>query len=284
MNKETKKEEVLLPDEITKVNTNAWPRDLVIISIPKMGKGTILGQLTKEKNALVFDLEKGGYEFISARKISTYPTQDTTKWEAYQNYIKYRKALLDQKGKYEFLIIDGLTDLDDLSELGGTLTYMNSVIGSSFNREKGADGKPVKNGVKLEYGDPEWKSVLTLPDGAGYQHTRQWFLQQIEFFRQIAPYRIYAAHVADKYIKDNGKEEVVGSEIALTGKLKTIFASKVTSLAKLSADGNDRYLNFDVLNDSIIAGSRAPHLKGKILISSADKDGKIKTFWENIYK
>ena len=266
-----------LPDEITEVKSTN-PRDLVIISIPKMGKGTILGDFTTKKNALVLDLEKGGYEFIPARKLSTYPSQETTRWEAFQNYIEYRKLLLENKGKYEYLIIDGLTDLDDLSEIGGTLAYMNSIIGKKFNRKGGE-----ATGEKLTFDDPEWKSVLTLPDGAGYQHTRSWFLQQVEFFRQISPYRIYAAHVADKYIKDNGKEEVVGSEISLTGKLKTIFASKVTSLAKLTAEGDERYLNFDVLNDSIIAGSRAPHLKGRILISKLDKEGNINTFWENIY-
>lgn len=273
------KEELTLPelDEIIPVKSNN-PRDLVIISIPKMGKGTILGEFTKSKNALVFDLEKGGYEYIEARKVSTYPTQDTTLWESYQNYIKYRKLLIEQKGKYEFLIIDGLTDLDDLSEIGGTLAYMNTVQGKSFNRVKG-----IKDGEKLSFDDPNWKSVLTLGEGYGYQHTRQWFLQQIDFFKQISPYRIYAAHVVDKMIKENGKEEVMGSEISLTGRLKTIFASKVTALAKLVADGDKRYLNFDVANDSIIAGSRAPHLKGKILISERKGD-KIETFWETIYK
>lgn len=266
-----------LPEQITEVQSTN-PRDLVIISIPKMGKGTILGDFTTKKNAIVFDLEKGGYEFIAARKLSTYTDQSTTRWEAFQNYVNYRKLLLENKGKYDYLIIDGLTDLDDLSDIGGTLAYMSSVIGKKFNRK---NGNP--DGEKLSFDDPEWKSVLTLPEGAGYKHTRDWFLQQIEFFRQISPYRIYAAHVADKYIKDNGKDEVIGSEISLTGKLKTIFASKVTALCKLTADGSDRYLNFDVLNDSIIAGSRAPHLKGKILISKQTDKG-IKTFWENIYK
>ena len=155
---------------------------------------------------------------------------------------------------------------------------MNSIIGKRFNREGGApDGK------KLEHGHPEWKSVLSLPEGAGYQHTRNWFLQQIEVFRQISPYRIYAAHVLDKYIKDNGKEEVVGSEINLTGKLKVIFASKMTSLAKLVADGNKRWLNFDVVNDSIISGSRHPKLKGRMLISEMDETNNLTTYWENIY-
>jgi hypothetical protein len=267
-----------LPDEITPVTISS-PRDLVIVSIPKCGKSVILGHFTTKYNAMVLDLEKGGFEYVPARKLSTYTSQDTTKWESFQNYINYRKLLLDNKGKYEYLIIDGLTDLDDLSEIGATLMYMNSIIGKKFNRKGG-----VSDGEKLEFDDPDWKSVLSLPDGGGYLYLRRWFLQQIDLFRQISPYRIYAAHVVDKYIKEGGKEEVVGSEIALTGRLKTIFASKVTALAKLVADSNERYLNFDVINDSVIAGSRVPYLKGKILISKMEKDDKLETFWENIYK
>lgn len=270
--------QITLPEEISPVSLVS-PRDLVILSIPKMGKGTILGQFTETHNALVLDLEKGGYEYIPARKLSTYVSQDTDILESFHNYINYRNALLENKGKYEFLIVDGISDLDALSEIGGTLFYMDISVGKSFNRKGG-----IKDGEKLDFYHPEWKSVTTLPDGNGYLYTRKWFMQQIEFFRQISPYRIYAAHIVDKYIKDKGKEEVVGSEIALTGKLKTIFASRVTALAKMTAEGNDRYLNFDVLNDSIVAGSRAPFLKGKILISSMDKEGKLTTFWESIYK
>ncbi len=273
----TEEKESLLPDGITEVsNTN--PRDLVVVSIPKMGKGTILGALTTQQNAIVLDLEKGGYEYIPARKLSTYTSDQTTRWESFQNYIKFRNALLNEKGKYEYLIVDGLSDLDDLADLGGTLHYMNTIIGKKFNRVGG-----VETGRKYEPTEPEFKSVLTLPEGAGYLHTRNWFMQQIDFFRQIAPYRIYAAHITDKYIKDNGKEEVTGSEIALTGQLKRIFASKVTALAKLVADGNERHLNFEVMNDSIVAGSRAPQLKGKIIISK-QVDGVTETYWDNIYK
>jgi len=270
--------EMELPEEITQV-TNTNPRDLVIVSIPKMGKGTILGALTTQKNAIVLDLEKGGYEYIAARKLSTYTSDLTSRWESFQNYIKFRNALLEQKGKYDYLIIDGLSDLDDLSEIGGTLAYMNTTQGKKFNRVGGTE-----TGRKYEPTEPEFKSVITLPEGYGYRHSREWFLQQIDFFRQIAPFRIYAAHITDKYIKDGGKEEVTGSEIALTGALKRIFASKVTALAKLIADDHKRYLNFDVLNDSIVAGSRAPQLKGRILISEQNSDGDTTTFWDNIYK
>lgn len=276
---ENNTQELKLPEEITEINKNKPPLDLVVLSIPKMGKGTIFGEFTKKYNALVLGLEKGGYEYIPARKLDVYPSQETTQWEAYQNYIKYRKLLLENKGKYDYLIIDGLSDLDEFSHIGGTLAYMDSVIGKRFNREGN-----IETGRKYTPNDPEWKSVVTLPEGAGYFSLRNWFIQQIEFFRQISPYRIYAAHVVDKYIKDNGKDQVIGSEISLTGKLKLIFASKVTALAKMVADGDNRYLNFDVLNDSIIAGSRAPQLKGKILISKQEKDGSITTFWNSIYK
>jgi hypothetical protein len=279
MKEKTKEtEEFTLPDEISKVNISS-PRDLAIISIPKAGKGTIFGKFTEKYNAIVLDLEKGGYEYIAARKLSTYVEQDTTRWESFQNYIKYRNLLLENKGKYEYLIIDGLSDLDDMSEIGGTLSYMNTIIGKKFNREGN-----IETGKAYTPDHSEFKSVLSLPEGAGYQHTRNWFMQQFEIFRQISPYRLYAAHVVDKYIKDNGKEQVVGSEIALTGKLKLIFASRVTALAKLVVDDTDRYLNFNVQNDSIISGSRSPQLKGKILISKQNKNGEIETFWENIYK
>jgi len=107
-------------------------------------------------------------------------------------------------------------------------------------------------------------------------------MDQIEIFRQISPYRIYAAHIVDKYIKDDGKEEVRGSEIALTGQLKRIFSSKVTTLGKLVADGDKRFINFEVQNESIIAGSRSSSLAGKMLISEKI-DEKIVFHWDKIF-
>lgn len=271
-----KKNPIVLPEDIVEA-TGTAPRDLVIVGIPKIGKGTILGALTRERNAIVLDLEKGGYEYISARKISTYDQDLSNEFDSYKKYIEARNALLANKGKYEYLIIDGLSDLDSLSVIGGTLTYMDSVIGKKFNRVGGIAGNP-----KLPYGHPDWKPVTTLADGAGYQHTRNWFLDQIKIFTQIAPYRIYAAHIVDKYIKDDGKETVAGNEIALTGQLKRIFASRVTALGKLVVEGDKRYLNFDVQNDSIVAGSRASSLQGKILISEKKGDI-IETYWDSIY-
>jgi len=273
---EVKKVEFKLPEDVTKAE-GSDPRDLVLVGIPKIGKGTILGALTRTKNAIVLDLEKGGYEYIDARKISTYEDELSSDFDSFKAYIKWRNILLDNKGKYDYLIIDGLSDLDALSVIGGTLAYMDTVIGKKFNRVKNIPG-----GEKIPYGHADWKPVISLPDGAGYQHTRNWFMSQIKMFTQISPYRIYAAHIVDKYIKDDGKETVAGSEIALTGQLKRIFASRVTALGKLVADGDKRFLNFDVQNDSIIAGSRTAALHGKVLISEKTENG-VKVFWDTIF-
>jgi len=269
--------EFVLPEEVTK-SSGTSPRDLVVISQPKMGKSAIFGDFSVKYNGLIFNLEKGGYEYIDARKMDIHSEETTSDTEAFFNYIKIRNILLENKGKYDVLLIDGLSDLDKMSELGGTLAYMDTVIGKNFNRIRTKSGF-----VKLDPTNPEFKSVLTLADGAGYWHTRKWFLNQIELFREISPFRIYAAHILDKYIKDKQKDEVVGQEILLTGRLKNIFATKVTALGKLIAEDNKRFINFDVLNDSLIAGSRAPFLKGKILLSEKQPDDSIVTYWENIF-
>ena len=125
----------VLPDKVTK-STGDNARDLVIISQPKMGKSCILGDFSVKYNALVLNLEKGGYEYIDARRIDIFNEELTTETEAFYNYVAIRNMLLKEKGKYDVLIIDGLSDLDKLSELGGTLTYMNTIVGKKFNRER----------------------------------------------------------------------------------------------------------------------------------------------------
>lgn len=271
--------EFVLPDTITEVKeTN--PVDLIIVAIPKMGKSTVVAELTKGKlgEALLFNLDKNGTDYLSGKFINIYPTSTTSFVEAYSNYIGYRDALLKAKGKYKYLIVDTLTDLDEMSELGGTYAYMYGVPqGKNFNRD-------TKTGAVLPYGHPEFKMVSSLPEGYGYKHTRKWFLDQIAIFSEIAPYRIYTAHVKDKLIKNAQDEVITGMELNLTGKLKQIMSTKISCMCKLVADDNKRYLSFEVDNDNIIAGSRVPHLEGQVLISDKDKKGNITTYWENIYK
>jgi hypothetical protein len=268
--------EFKLPDSITEVK-EINPTDLVIISVPKTGKSTILAELTKQKNGIIFNLEKNGTDYLSSRCINIYDDSITSFDEAMEVYKGYRTQLLKEKGKYDYLIVDSLTALDEMSNLMGTYYYMHSVPqGKNFNRDP-------KNGETYKFGDDRFKMVTELGEGYGYKHTRKWFLDQMGIFNEIAPYRIYTGHVKDTLIRNDQNEEVTGKEINLTGKLKSLLAVKVSTLCKLIADGDKRYLSFEVDNDNIIAGSRVPHLQGQILISEK-VDGKIITHWDKIFK
>jgi hypothetical protein len=266
---------ITLPEEVTEVKETV-PSDLIIISVPKTGKTTILAELTQQENAAILNLEKGGTDYVKGRFMNIYPETTTSFEEACANYKAYRDLLLKNKGKYDYLIIDSLSALDEISELMGTYYYMYNVAqGKNFNRDP-------KTGKPYSYNDENFKLVTSLPEGYGYRHTRQWFLDQMDIFREIAPYRIYTGHVKDKLIKNAQDEQVTGLEINLTGKLKQILATKVSSLSKLIVDGGKRYLSFDVDSDNIIAGSRVPHLTGQILISERTDEG-LKTYWGKIY-
>jgi len=138
-------------------------------------------------------------------------------------------------------------------------------------------------GRVLNHTDAEWKSVTTLGDGNGWRFPRMWFMDQIELLSSLVPYRIWVGHVKDKYIKqDGGADMISGHEINLTGKLKNMLTVRVSTLAKLVADEDKRYLSFEVDNDNLIGGSRVPHLTGKLLISEKTKTG-YKTHWDKIY-
>lgn len=271
--------EFKLPEKVVSVKETS-PSDLILVSVPKTGKTTILADLTKSElgAGMLFNLEKHGTDYVDGFFVNIYPDATTSLEEACENYKGYRDLLLKNKGKYKFLIVDSLSALNEISEVMGTYYYMYSVPqGKNFNRDP-------KTQQAWKYGDANFKLVTSLPEGYGYAHTRKWFMDQINMFSEVAPYRIYTAHVKDKLVKNNQEEIVTGLELNLTGKLKNILATKVSALCKLIADGDKRYLSFEVDNENIIAGSRVPHLNGQILISEKQKDGKIRTFWENIYK
>jgi hypothetical protein len=267
----------LLPKQLIK-SSESSPRDLIIYSQPKMGKTTIMAELTKKLDGkgLILNLEPGGTDYVDGYYVNCYenPTDQFT--EALKRYKSIVQELKENPGMYDYLIIDSLTVLDAWSDIAGTYKYMSSPIGKNFNRDQ-------KSGRMFTHNDLEWKSVSTLGDGAGYRWTRMWFMEQIDLLSSLAPYRVWIGHVKDKFIKQDGGADIIsGHEINLTGKLKNMLTVRVSTLAKLVADDNKRYLSFEVDNDNLIGGSRVPHLVGKILISEKTEEG-YETYWDKIY-
>jgi hypothetical protein len=93
---------------------------------------------------------------------------------------------------------------------------------------------------------------------------------------------ILLAHVKDKLVESKNGDSVDSIDINLTGKVKSIYASRVDAIGHLYREGNKGFLSFD--NEfKVVCGGRCKHLDGIIQISEKMPDKSIKTFWENIF-
>ena len=238
---------IILPTEIRKA-THINPRDMVLYGKPKVGKTTALSLL---KNALIIDLEQGA-AFLNAMVIEAPQDKGPVgKWL----WLKELAKTIAEAGKpYDYVCIDTLTKLDEWSEWYGTYFYQNSITGKKFNRDD--------NGVLLKPNHPEYQSVHTLPNGAGYRYSREAMLDMYETLRYLGKVcTIFICHVADKMIGEKMGEVIMTKDIALTGKLKDILARAPDVLANVWNEDGKLMISF-AGNSEKIGGMRAAHLKG----------------------
>lgn len=254
---------------------------MLLYGPPKAGKTTILSQLP---NNLIIEVEPGGADYVEAMKIEINEGAKAAvgpRAEALMNIAKFQEVLkaikearVSGEHEYTFITIDTLSKLDEWAEIAGTLDYMRTVQGKSFNR--GDDKKP------LSPDDPNFLSVHTLPNGAGYQYSRARMNKWYDDVCSCAEHVIFVAHVKDKQVA-KGTETIQENDINLTGKVKTIIASKVDAIGLMYRKGNEGHVSFDG-GKSRVCGIRCPHLNGDIVISELADDGiHVNTFWEKVY-
>jgi hypothetical protein len=258
-----------LPSETRKPKENS-PNIMLIYGMPKGGKTTICSYL---KNHLILELESGGADYVEGRVLELNKPSE------------FNEALgiLEQSTEKvcDYLVVDTTTKMDEWAEIVGTYNYMSKPQGKKFNRE---GEQP--NGIKILHNDPRFETVHELGQGFGYQHSRQvmvdWYdrllnLITLKKVRKI----ILIAHIKDKLVESKTGDAVDAIDINLTGKVKSIYASRVDAIAFFNRKGTQGYLNFD--NEfKVLSGGRCPHLDGKILISEK-VDGKLVTYWDKIY-
>ena len=167
---------MILPTEKIKAETQS-PESLIIYGPPKIGKTTLLAELD---NFLILDLERGSNN-IDALKIQVDSLADIK--EAGTEIVKAGRP-------YIGLIVDTATKLEDWCEWDATEEYMGSIMGKAFN-SKMCSILPKS----------EWKSVLTLPNGAGYLWHRNSFKSWIGKINKLAKYKIHVAHVKDIFLE-----------------------------------------------------------------------------------
>lgn len=247
------------------------PRILLIYGVPKSGKTTIVSHL---KDHLLLELEPGGADYIEGR---VQEINKPSELNEIINLIKNSPAKV-----CDYLVIDTCTRMDEWSEIVGTYNYMSQAQGKKFNRV-GEDEK----GAKILHTDPKFESVHSIGNGYGYRHSRDvmtdWYdkLQDLIVSEKIT-YVILLAHVKDKYVESKNGDSVETTDINLTGKVKSIYASRVDAIGHFYREEGKGYLSFN--NEyKVVCGGRCPHLDGSILISEKQPDKSIKTYWDNIY-
>lgn len=229
----------LLPTNVTEKEITD-PKLLILYGPPKVGKTDLLSRL---KNCLIVDTENGS-DYISGYKVKI--NNLTQLMELAKEIAAHKK----DKGKYPypFIAIDTITELENWCEADATNAYKATSQGKSFTG----------------------KSVLELPNGAGYFWLRQSFNHWMDLIVKLAPKVIVIAHLKEK-ITDKKGAEVISKDLDLTGKIRNIVSQKADAIGYVyRKDGNLR-ISF-VTDEDVTCGSRE-HLAG------AD----IEANWEIIY-
>lgn len=242
------------------------PSTLILYASPKAGKTTIAAQLP---NSLILELEPNGANFVEGT------IMDIDKASVFDATLD---AIIEAGCPYEYLIIDTVTMLDTWSEIVGTYNYMNKPQGKKFNR---VNEDP--RGKMITHLEKEFVTVHELANGSGYQHSRDQMIRWYDKIIKAAPHVIFLAHIKDKFIeaKQSG-DTVEAMDINLTGKVKSIYTSRVDAVGHLFRRGGKAIINFNNEN-SITCGGRCSHLTGEVEISEKMPDGSIKTYWDKIY-
>jgi len=259
-----------LPTKVRKAELVS-PASILIYAPPKIGKTTIVSQLP---NNLILELEPNGAKFVDAMVL------ELDKPSKFNEALTSIEAANKEKGGfvYDYITVDTITVLDEWAEITGTYRYMKKPQGQKFNR---VDEK--KGGKLIYHNEGSFESVHELPNGFGYKHSRDEMVDWFYRLLKLAPHIILIAHVKDKMVESKKTGDTVEvKDINLTGKVKSIFCSKVDSVALLEKSEGKGYLNFANENNKV-AGGRCLHLDGRLLISEKLEDKSIKTFWENIY-
>lgn len=243
------------------------PDTLLFSAKPKIGKTT---QVSKLKNNLIISLEYNGTDFLdkgiptidcsdilnaSKEEISELLTKDIkTKAldlaEITNPALRIKalnlilRALVSLGKPYDYVSIDTITQADIDAEWAGTEMYMDSLQGSGFNREK-LTGQPSTKWPRLEYGHPEYESVIVGVGQNGWRWSRTVMVDLLTLSRSAAKIcTIYVCHIKDKMLSKGDKGEVFVKDIALTGAVADIYSRNVSAIGSVYKEDDKLMISF----------------------------------------
>ncbi len=242
-------EELVLPTK-KEAPLKEVPGSMILFGLPKAGKTTALAELP---NCLNIDIEKGS-GFVDAMRIQ--PPDDLGPVGIYNWLKKVAKSIKENRRPYDFLAIETVSYLDELAEWIGTYIYMNSVQGKKFNRDDKGD--------MLTPDNPDYRSVHTLPDGAGYRYSRNVMTEIFDLFKDLAKIcTIFVCHVTDKFVLSKAtNKEVRAIDLSLTGKVRNIYSRDVDAIAYVYQRSGKLNISFKGDEERVGGIRGSQHLQG----------------------
>lgn len=211
------------------------PRFLILYGKPKVGKTTKLSQLPDN---LIIDIERGT-DFIPALCVQANDYSELTQiWNA----LAEKKKAAGGVSPYKYLTIDSATKLEDWAEEVATVEYKKLPIAKT---------------------QQDLKSVLELPQGAGYGYLRSTFMRIVRKFMAVTDTLILVGHVTASQIDKDGNK-TNSKDLDLIGRLKRIAGSEADAVGYLYRDFAGRLMvSFQTSEVDGVMGSRAGHLIDK---------------------
>lgn len=251
-----------IPNSIVQ-STRVNPKSMVLFAKPKVGKTEMCAGLP---NSLLIDLEDGS-EFVNAMKINIQAEAlkaGKSALEVIQEVIGELKEANAKNGGYVFKygILDTVTAAEELVLPIARSLYVNTPQGRNF---QGSD-------------------VRTLPNGAGYQFTREALWMFINMFKELFDTLIIIGHLKDKLIEKDGKE-MNERGLDLAGKSSSLLCSQVDAIGYIYRDADgDTAINFKP-SESTTCGSRSEHLKDRenVKVITKDENGTLKVDWSDVF-
>ena len=251
----------LIPQNIVQP-TRKNPKSIVLFAKPKVGKTEMCAALP---DSLLIDLEDGS-DFVAARKVNVLARakeEGKQPLDIIQELLTELKEMNQAKGGYAFKygILDTVTAAEDLVLPLAANMYRTTVQGRNW---VGTD-------------------VRQLPNGAGYQYTREALWMFINMFREVFDTVIIIGHIKDKLIEKDGRE-MTERGLDLAGKSGALLCSQVDAIGYVFRDEDgDTAVNFKP-SESITCGSRAEQLKNKVIkVITKQEDDSLVVDWSEIF-
>lgn len=234
------------------------PKRLFIYATYKVGKTSLVQGL---KNYLCVDFEDGSSHY-EGNYVSIPGLAEENKISQLNVLNQLYANLAERPEKYDYIIIDTTTSMEDLAKEYAKKLYKATPIGKGWN------------------GD----DILTLPHGAGYGWLRQAFEKIYETFEDFCDRLILYGHVKNSSITKEGKE-VAARDVNLTGSLKHLVCAHADAIGYMyRKDAKTNILSFKKEGEAdLTTGTRCDHLADQEIVISEKIDGKVVTYWDKIY-